>query len=182
MLLLNSQLQNTPIMSLQSGSQLGIAQEPIIDPRKLQIIAYYVGGPRIQTISVVHTSDIREFGQLGFIVDGADSVMELDDDLIRLKEVINFNFTLLGKSVIDDTKKKLGKVGEYTVESDGFTVQKLHVTQTVLKNFTNANLIIHRSQIVEITDTAIVVKSASIPVTTSLAQAMNPFRKNQFES
>lgn len=179
MLLLNSQLQNVPVMSLQSGSLLGNTGEPIIDPRKLQIVAYYVSGPRIQTLSVVHTSDIREFGQLGFIVDGADTVMELDEDLIRLKEVINFRFTLLGKTVIDDTKKRLGKVSEYTVESDGFTVQKIHVTQTVLKNFTNSNLIIHRSQIIEITDSAIIVKSASIPEATGLAQVMNPFRKTQ---
>jgi sporulation protein YlmC with PRC-barrel domain len=179
MLLLNSQLQNVPIMSLQSGSSLGTTAEPIIDPRKLQIVAYYVTGPRIQAKSVVHTSDIREFGPLGFIVDSADNVMELDDDLIRLKEVINFNFSLLGKTVVDDTKKRLGKVGEYTIESDGFTVQKLHVTQTVIKNFTNSNLVIHRSQIVEITDSKIIVKSATLPETTGLVQAINPFRKNQ---
>ncbi len=158
---------------------LGSTGEPIIDPRKLQIVAYYVNGPRIQTQSVVHTSDIREFGQLGFIVDGADAVMELDEDLVRLNEVINFRFTLLGKVVIDDTKKRLGRVGEYTVESDGFLIQKIHVTQTVLKNFTNSNLIIHRSQIIEVTDSAIIVKSASIPETTGLAQVMNPFRKSQ---
>ncbi len=179
MLLLNSQLQNVPVMSLQSGTQLGIATQPIIDPRKLAIVAYYVEGPRVTVKSVVHTSDVREFGQLGFIVDGADSVMELDEDLVRLKEVVNFNFSLLGKMVVDDTKKRLGKINEYTVEVDGFTIQKLHVAQTVIKNFTNSNLIIHRSQIIEVTDTKIIVKSASIPEATSLAQVINPFRKNQ---
>jgi uncharacterized protein YrrD len=177
MLLLNSQLKDVPVMSLQTGSALGTAQDPIIDPRKLQIIAYYVTGARIQTTSVLHTSDIREFGPLGFIVNGADSIMELDNDLIRLQEVINFKFTLLGKNVVDENKKRLGKVVEYTVESEGFTVQKLHVSQSLVKNFANSNLIIHRSQIVEITDHQIIVKSASVPQPMGLAQVMNPFRK-----
>lgn len=178
MLLLNSQLKNVPIMSLQSGTELGTANDPIIDPRKLQIAAYYVAGPRIQTTSVLHTSDIREFGPLGFIVDSADSIMELDDDLIRLKEVIKLKFTLLGKMVVDERKKRLGKVGEYTLESDAFTVQKIHVSQSMIKNIASSNLIIHRSQIVELTDHLIVVRSGSVPETVGLAQVMNPFRKS----
>lgn len=179
MLLLNSQLQNVPVMSLQTGSQLGTATEPIVDPRKLQIVAYYVTGPRIQTASVLHAQDIREFGPLGFIVDGSDSIMELDEDLVRLQEVINFKFSLLGKMVVDDTKKRLGKVVEYTIESDGFTIQKLHISQSVIKNLTSSNLIIHRSQIIEITDHRIIVRSATIPHSVGLAQVMNPFRKSQ---
>lgn len=178
MLLLNSQLRNVPVMSLQTGTALGTATDPIIDPRKLQIVAYYIAGPRIQATSILHTADIREHGPLGFIVNGADSIMELDEDLIRLQEVIDFRFNLLGKMVVDDNKKRLGKVGEYTVESDGFTIQKLHVTQSVMKNLSSSNLIIHRSQIVEITDHLIIVRSADIPQTVGIAQAINPFRKN----
>lgn len=177
MLTLHSQLQRTPIMSLQSGDTLGVASEEIIDPRKLQILAYYVTGPRIHETSILHTSDIREVGPLGFIVDGADEIMTLDSSLVRLNEVIDFQFQLLGKEVIDDTKKKLGRVTEYVLETESFLIQKLHVSQNILKNFKNSNLLIHRSQIIEITDKAIIVQSASIPEPTGLMQAMNPFRK-----
>lgn len=178
MLLLSTQLKNVPVMSLQTGTKLGTTQDAIIDPRKLQIVAYYVSGPRIQVTSVLHTSDIREFGPLGFIVDGTSSVMELDDDLIRLNEVIGFKFALIGKIVVNENRKRLGKVDEYTLESDGFTVQKLHVSQSMIKNIANSNLMIHRSQIVEVTDKLIVVKSASLPEAVGLAQIMNPFRKS----
>lgn len=177
MLLLDNQLENVAIMSLQSGSKLGTAVSPVVDPRKLQVTAYHVSGPHIHEASVLYTSDIREVGPLGFIVDSADSIMVLDDSLVRLQEVIGFNFHLLGKLVVDDHKKKLGKVAEYSVESSGFYVQKLHVSQSVIKNFTSTNLIIHRSQITEVTDQHIVVRSATIPQTTGLAQALNPFRK-----
>lgn len=177
MLMLNSQLQRVPIMSLQSGSSLGVAAEEIIDPRKLKIVAYHVTGPRITEASILHASDIREVGPLGFIVDSTDEIMTLDDSLIRLNEVIGFHFQLLGKQVIDDTKKKLGKVVEYAIESESFTIQKLHVSQTILKNIKNSNLIIHRSQIIEINDKAIIVRSATIEAPTSFAQVINPFRK-----
>lgn len=179
MLVLNKRLEDVPVMSLQNGAKLGLAQRPIIDPRKLQIIAYYASGPRITSTSVIHTADIREYGPLGFIVDGADSIMELDEDLVRLKEVVGFNFSLLGKMVVDDKKHKLGKVVEYTVETEGFFVQKIHVGQSVMKNLTNSNLIIHRSQIIELTDKVIVVRSGSVQEPVGLMQAVNPFRRHR---
>lgn len=165
-------------MSLQSGTQLGTIGEPIIDPRKLKVVAYYVLGPRISGVSVVHAADIREYGPLGFIVDSADDIMEVDEDLVRLQEVISFNFTLTNKPVIDDTKKKLGKVVDYTLESESFLVQKLHVSQSLVKNITSSNLLIHRTQIIEVTDSNILVRSATIPKQVGLAQALNPFKKD----
>lgn len=178
MLILSPQLDRAAIMSLQSGTSLGVVSEAIIDPRKLQITAYYVTGPRIQAISVLHTVDIREVGPLGLIVDSADTIMTLDQNLIRLQEVVKLNFKLIGKTVFNDQKKRLGKVVEYTVESDGFYIQKLHVSQSILKNIKSSNLIIHRSQIVEVTDQKIVVRSATVQESVGLTQVLNPFRKN----
>lgn len=166
-------------MSLQTGGSLGTAFNPVIDPRKFQVVAYYVTGPRIQEVSVLHTSDIRELGPLGFIVNGTESIMPLDQDLVRLKEVIDLNFTLLGKTVVDENKKKLGKVAEYTLESEGFVIQKIHVSQSMMKNLKSSNLVIHRSQIVELNDHQIVVRSASVPESVGLSQVLNPFRKQQ---
>lgn len=177
MLVLQKNLQNVPIMSLQNGSKLGLAQDPIIDPRKLQIVAYHAGGPRIHGSSVLHTSDIREYGPMGFIVNNADSVMELDDTLVRLQEVINFNFALLGKAVVDEHKKKLGKVVDYAVDMESFFIQKIHVAQSVMKNLTSSNLIISRTQIVELNDKFIVVKSGAVHDSVGLTQILNPFRK-----
>lgn len=179
MLLLNNQLTQTPVMSLQNGSELGVTTQTIIDPRKLQVIGFYVSGPRIHSQSILHASDIREVGPLGFIVDSADNIMELDESLVRTQEVIGFNFLLLEKTVIDENKKKIGKVAEYTVESEGFFVQKLHVGQSIIKNFSHTGSVIHRSQILEVTDKHIIVKSTTVPVTTGLTQALNPFRKSQ---
>lgn len=179
MIVLNKSLEDTPVMSLQTGGQLGITGAPIIDPRKLQVLAFYVSGQRIHETSILHTSDVREIGPLGMIVNAADDIMPLDQDLVRLQEVVSLQFSLLEKTVIDDTKRKLGKVREFSVESDSFFIQKLYVSQSIMKNISNANLIIDRGQIIEITDKIIVVRSATAEQTTGLAQLLNPFRKSQ---
>ena len=166
-------------MSLQNGGQLGATAQAIIDPRKLQIVAYYATGTRIQEPSVLHAVDIREIGPLGIIVDSADNIMTLDDDLVRLREVVELGFEIIGLAVVDEQKQKLGKVTEYTIETDGFYIQKIHVSQSLLKNITNTNLVIHRTQIVELNDNYIVVKSSTIQEPLKLTQALNPFRKNQ---
>lgn len=164
-------------MSLQSGSSLGVIAEPIIDPRKLQVVAYHVTGPRISEPSVLHTSDVREVGPMGLIVDSADSIMTLSDDLIRLQEVIDFRFYLLGIQVVDEHKNRLGKVVEYTLETDGFFVQKLHLSQSLMKNLKASSLLIHRSQIIEVTNSKIIVQSGAIKDRVGLTQVLNPFRK-----
>lgn len=164
-------------MSLQNGGKLGLAQNPIVDPRKLQIVAYFANGPRIHAQSVVHTADIREYGPLGFIVDTADAIMEVDEHLVRLQEVINFHFELIGKTVIDERKHKLGKVVDYAVDIKSFYIQKIHVGQSMMKNLTSSNLIINRTQIVELNDNFIVVKSGAVHDQVGLMQALNPFRK-----
>lgn len=168
-----------PIMSLQSGGKLGVLGAPIIDPRKLQIVAYYAEGPRIHEVSVLHTNDIREVGPLGIIVNDASEIMAVEDGLVRLKEVLDFQFELIGKLVVDDQKNKIGKVTEYTIETDGFSIQKLHVSQSIMKNVLTSSLIIGRAQIVQVTDKEIIVRSAAVPETMGLSQLVNPFRRTK---
>ena len=140
-------------------------------------MAFKVKGPRIFEDSVLHTTDIHEVGPLGLTVNSADDIMTLDHDLVRLNEVINLNFSLVGKTVVDDTGKKLGKVSEYSVETDSFIIKKLHVSLSIMKNISNTALIIDRSQIKEITDKSVIVRSASVKEATGLSQILNPFRK-----
>lgn len=177
MLVLNTQLDSTNIVSLQTGGMLGAVSGIIIDPRKLQIVAFYVSGALGPGKNVLHISDIREFGPLGFIIDTVDDIMPLDDSLVRLQEVISLNFSLLGKQVVTEQNKILGKVIEYVIETGGFYVQKIHVSQSLLKNFSNSNLIIHRSQIVELSDKRIIVRSATVQEPVGLVKALNPFKK-----
>lgn len=178
MLLWREKIQNVPIMSLQTGAQLGVATEPIIDPHTLKIIAFYCEGKLIEyQPAVLHTDDIREFGQLGFIINDSDDIMPLDN-LVRLQSILDLHFELIGKRVIDNTKHKLGKVNDYIIDADSFEVIKLGVQQSLLKAINTTELIIDRRQIIEINDDAIVVEAPTVKE----EPAAQPLQKVEFQN
>lgn len=171
-------------MSLQTGTQVGTAIKHIIDPRRLNITAFYCEGPLIGFApAILHVSDIRELSGLGFIIDSSDDIMP-SDDLVRLEEILEYNFELEGKQVVQEDGRKLGKIINYTIDSDSFYIVKLHVKPTLMQSFGHAELLIDRTQISEINDKHIVVRNPDVKATgaghkISMPVIDNPFRKHR---
>lgn len=181
MLVLGSRLHDTPVMSLQTGTRLAKTSAPIIDPATLKIMAYQIDGPLLdEHPSFLRIDDIREMSGIGMIVDSSDEFVGLDD-IIKLKKLHDLGFALVGMPVIDEHKHRLGKVDDYSVETGSFVIQQLNVRRGFLKGLTDTGLLIHRSQITDINDDAIVVKSAAKKSPAPVLQAtrtdfVNPFR------
>lgn len=180
MLIAGSRFLNAPVMGLQTGSELARTHREIIDPATLEIIAFELEGPLLtERPSLLRIVDVREFSDIGIIVDSSDEFVGLDD-IIKLKEIYDLGFELIGKHVIDEKKERLGKVIAYTVDTVGFMVQQLSIKRPLLKSFSDTELLIHRSQIVEVNDDEIIVRAdtatASEPTPTPLPSYHNPFR------
>jgi hypothetical protein len=170
-------------MGLQTGSELARTSKAIIDPKTLEIAAYELEGPLLdEHPSLLRIADVREFSDIGLIVDSSDEFVAVDD-IIKLKEIYDLNFTPTGMTVIDEKRHKLGKVDSYTIETSAFLIQQLLVKRPLFKSLNDAHLLIHRTQITEINDREIVVHSqAEIPEPALEAMRhgyTNPFRKNQ---
>ena len=149
-------------MSLQTGSELARTARAIIDPRNLSIVAYELEGRLLdQTPALLRIADVREIGPLGMIVDSVDELVS-PSDIISLKEIYEFNFSLENKAVIDEKKHKIGKVVGCTLMANTFFIQQLIVRRPLLKSLGDTELLIHRSQIIKVTDSHIVVKSAKV--------------------
>lgn len=158
MLILGSRLVNTAVMSLQTGARLAQTSRTIIDPGKLMIYAYEVEGPLLtERPSFLRVADIREMGSLGMIIDSTDEFVGLDD-IIKLKQLYELGFPLVGMKVVDEKHRRLGKVSDYTVDTDSFVIQQLHIRRGAFQAIADTGLLIHRSQIVEINDEHIIVK------------------------
>lgn len=181
MLLLGSRLLSTPIMSLQTGNRLAQTVRAIIDPANLRIIAYEVEGSLLsETPAFIRTADVREYGRLGMIINSNDEFVGLDD-VIKIKKIHDMGFNLIGLSVIDEHKHKLGKVEDYTLETGDFVIQQLTVKRGFFKSLTDTGLLVSRAQIIEINNTAVIVKSPSVKSAEPVMQAMrsdfvNPFK------
>lgn len=181
MMLLGSTLLNAPVMSLQTGGELARTKNAIIDPANLAIIAYELTGPRLSMHpTLLRMADVRELSDLGLIVDSEDEFVT-EHDVIKLDEIYHLGFELINMLVTDEKRKKLGHVIDYTLDTSGFFVQQLTVRRPLLRSLNDTELLIHRSQIIEINDKAIVVHSeAKIPEPERkevVGSYINPFRK-----
>jgi len=172
MLVLKKALENKPVASVQSGHRVAMTEGMIIDPRDMRIFAFHVSSPQDQNL-VLHAEDIRSVTPQGMVIDDNDQLMSFDDDLVRLKKVTDIGFKLIDKPVYTENKKKLGKVADFVTETDGFIIMKLHVNRSMAKSFATSQLIIDRSQIVQVTDDRIIVKSTAVKEKSgSLRQAL----------
>lgn len=182
MLILGSHLKNMSIMGLQTGSELAVTKQAVIDPHNLQIIAYRVEGPLLGGAEMyLRTDDTRELSDIGFIVDSIDDFVTRTD-VIKLQEIIDLRFKLDGIKVTDERGSNIGKVTDYTLDVGSFTIQQLTVKRPLMKRFSDTELLIHRSQITEITDDTIIIHSETeMPEHTAVSTPgsyVNPFRKS----
>lgn len=180
MLLLGSRLISTPVMGLQTGTKLAQTASPLIDPANLKIVAYQVEGPLLsEHPSLIRMADVRELSDIGMIIDSSDEFIGLND-VVKIKELYELQFNLIGLSVIDESKKKLGKIDDYSLDSSSFIIEQLNVRRRGIRSVTETGLLIHRSQIVEISNHQIVVKSTATRVEAAIQPErrsyVNPFR------
>lgn len=162
MLQLSGMIIDRPVLSLRTGTQVAVALAPIINPNNLKIEGFFCkGSDRKQRVLI--TQDIRDVLPQGIVVNDED-VLTDTAELVRLKSVINLNFSLLEKHVETSSGKKLGKVSDYATEIESMFIKKLYVSQPLFKNFSGGNLGIDRTQIVEITDKKVVVNDLDAKV------------------
>lgn len=174
MLQLSGAFQNKPVMSLRTGTQVATAMAPIFNPNNLKIEGFYCADRFEKKQLVLLYQDIRDIIQQGFVIDDHAVLVEADE-LIRLKDIMKLNFELIGKQVQTASKHKVGKVSDYATETTTMYVQKIYVSQSLLKSFTGGSLSIDRNQIVEITPRRIIindlVQSTLAPTTVPTALA-----------
>ena len=168
-------------MGLQTGTQLAVAKTPIIDPNNLRIIAYEVEGSLLaEKPSFIRIADIRELSDVGMIIDSNDEFVGLHD-VIAIENIYKLGFKLLGLNVIDESKHKLGKVSDYSLEVGSFIIEQLNVSRGIIKSLSETERLIHRTQIIEINNDNIIVKSTTEklePISDAKKLSyMNPFRQ-----
>lgn len=183
MLISIDNLLSIPVMSLQTGTQLAETVAAIVDPRQLSIVAFYVDGPGLETSpSILHPADIREISDIGIIVDSTEKLMSLDG-LVRLQEIIDFEFDLIGLKVIDEHKRKLGKVSGYSIETTGYTIMQIYTEQSLIRSLSTMGNTIHREQIISVNNDVMVVQSPTVREGVAKAAKdasafVNPFRNS----
>lgn len=157
--MLSKSLVNRPVMSLRSGGQIAIAEQPVINPHNLKILGWWCKAPGGRQL-VLLAEDVREIMANGLAVNDEDD-LSVPEDLVRHSDILNVHFDLMEKPV-KTKRQKLGKVSDYSY-NEGMFIQKLYVARPLHKVFTTEDtLIIDRNQIIEVTDHYILVRDTEI--------------------
>ena len=186
MLVAASRLIGTPILSMQASGQIASISSAIVDPTSLKIVGFFLAGPLVNKspANILDASSIREYSRYGMVIDSIDELVE-PEDVIKISKVLELNFELLDLKVETKKGSKLGKVSDYIVTDDNFTVQQIIVKRPLIKSFVDPELTIPRKEIVEVTDYKIIIKDEEKVIKEKaekeefIPNFVNPFRKNE---
>lgn len=156
-----SQLINLPIVSLQTGEPIAWVRHPVISLDNLETVAFYCVAPPQKTPLLLLGADIRQIASDCLVVDNEEALTD-PSDIVRLEMMTKSSFSPLGKTVVSDIGRKLGTVEDYTINMETNRIQQLHVRQSWLRSFFGANLLIDRTQIIDINPKNIVVHDATV--------------------
>ena len=163
MLQLSGVLINRPILSLRTGTTVGTALQPIINPNNLKIEGFYCEDRFNKKKScILLYQDIRDVMKQGLVVNDHDALTD-PEEVVRLQEIMKLQFELIGKPVVTDSKSKLGKVSDFATEIETMYIQKIYVNQPLHKSFIGGSLSVDRSQIIEITSRRIIINDPAQP-------------------
>lgn len=171
MLQLSQNFSNRPVISLRTGGRIGKILGMVINPANLQIEGFYCQNEiDIKKTYILLTQDIRDIVSQGVVVDDHDAFVE-PNELVRLKHLLDLQFSVIGKPVYTESHNRLGKVNDVAIDTDTMMIQRLYVGQSVFKSIAGGTLNIDRSQIVGVSDTRITVQDLTQKVPAAIGMA-----------
>jgi sporulation protein YlmC with PRC-barrel domain len=156
MLRLSNAFFNRAILSLQTGGRVGFASDPLINPNNLKIEGWFAQSQLEKGEFILPVGEVRDFITKGIVVNDYTALTH-PSDLIRLKQIVDIRFALLGKLVVTELGNRVGKVIDFAADDD-FIIQKLYINPSLLKGLTNDQIMIDRQSILEINDKRITVR------------------------
>ena len=158
MLIEGSKLLKYPILSLHTASRIAEVKSLVIDPNFLKVVAFEISAASSRQSLFLEASSVREFSKMGMIVDSGEEFVE-KDDVIKLKETIDLGFSLDNMKVVSKKKAMLGRIEDFIINTEDFQIMQLIVKRPIYKALIDPELVIGRSDIHEINDSEIIVKS-----------------------
>lgn len=185
MLIEGSKLLNYPILSLHTASRIAEVKALVVDPNFLKIVAFEISAVSSKQRLFLDVTSVREFSKMGMIVDSDEEFIE-QNDVIKIKETIELGFILENMKVVTKKKTMLGRVEDFMVTTDDFQVMQLIVKRPIYKALIDPELVIGRSEIHEINDNEIIVKSEESTIMKKsgtldfVPNFVNPFKDGKY--
>lgn len=149
------------VYSVHSSDQIGVIKSLLVRESDLKVELIVVVTISAKT-SYLLPSDVRFESPEKIIVNSHHDLSEAED-LLRYKQSIRNPFLLLGCKVVTQTGKKLGKVRDYTLDTQHFFINKIHVSN-LWGTLISDKLIIARSDIVDVDRAKVTVRDGVVKI------------------
>jgi len=159
MLLLASHIKQLPIVSMETGRQVAVIIDFLINHSNLGLLAFICHDRKNRRL-ILMGHDIRFIARDCILINDFETLSEADD-IARLPTMVANQFNPLDKQVSTQNGQKLGRVIDYAINLDTSYIQKLYARPTFFQSRFHDQIIIDRSQIIELTDKTIIVQDST---------------------
>lgn len=145
-------LEKMPVGALEEAEMIGRVCRLIFDPVEVKLIGFLVKeGGYFSKTHAVSMSDVVDIDKNGVVISSRESLVE-KDEIVRLAEIVNKKFSLIGLPVRTKSGKKLGRVENALVDGTSGDLLRIYLGSTFSRR------VFERSQIEKVTLLEVVVK------------------------
>lgn len=145
-----SDIQQTPILDLETGDILGQILDWYVNPQQQRVVAYLVSHPTLwRKAKIIVPADIVEYGPKMVIVRDREALIT-SDEIVGLATLVADGMNLLGFRAETESGKLLGLVSDFVIEIVGGTIQQYEIKSPTLIGALQNNLLLAANQVVRV--------------------------------
>lgn len=149
MLISANELKNGEIISLESGTKIGLIRDPIIEPNSGRVLAFDVATGFLSKRLILSSTDIIEWQRNALIVYGMNVLVE-PQEIKRVFELIKKRFRIIGQRAVTQKGIGLGRVSDVYLDTTTSIVAKYNLNHHIFANFLEEGRIIPANLVVKI--------------------------------
>jgi uncharacterized protein YrrD len=169
MLLQASHIFRMPVASLEDNAKIGDVKLILIDKKLLKVAGFIIhfGGIFSGKNLLLSETDILDIDKNGVVIRSKENLID-PTEVLRIKKLVDERFNLFGLRARTKSKKNLGKISDFVLDSTAMQIVKFHINHTL------EDRIIDLSKVVKVSNKEIVFEDdiEEIPAETVAEEAL----------
>lgn len=155
MLLEIKKIMSLSVGALDVSAKVGDVEKIIVDPKEIKVIGFLIKiGTIFPKFKVVSFQDVIELDDSGIVIGSNEDLLEREE-IVRIKDLLKYKFTILGLRVKEENGQKIGFIEDGLIDSQ--TGDLLRIYTRDLLNI--RKLVFERSRIIKMDLKEVVVKT-----------------------
>ena len=128
MLLQASNLFRMPVASMDDNAKVGVVRTVLVDKKVLVVSGFLIrtGNFLFGKNLLLSCVDILDIDRNGIVVKNSKNLVD-PNEVVRIKEMLDEKFNLFGMRARTKTKKNLGKISDFVVETTTLQIVKFYI-------------------------------------------------------